>query len=46
MYKCIQEMPEDVPDLAVIRSLEACRDHNKSLGCVTLALKRDEPCFL
>lgn len=46
MYECIQEVPEDAPDPAAIKSLEACRDHCKSLGCDSFAFKKDQTCLL
>ncbi|KAH7186179.1 uncharacterized protein B0J16DRAFT_343325 [Fusarium flagelliforme] len=45
MYECIEEITENPREPAITKSLEACRDHCKSVGCDSIAFKKDDTCI-
>ncbi|RFN48820.1 hypothetical protein FIE12Z_6875 [Fusarium flagelliforme] len=45
MYECIEDITENPREPAIIKSLEACRDHCKSIGCDSIAFKKDNTCL-
>ncbi|CAG7558772.1 unnamed protein product [Fusarium equiseti] len=44
MYECIEDISENTIDPALTKSLDACKAHCKTVGCDSLAFKKDEAC--